>query len=351
MDIGRWTPTRGLARSCIGALLILAGVGLMAMTARGLLNYRAAAERHGGEVIDLDADTGPQAGQHGFMARVVGTPVVVEAPTDPEFNLRMSTPVLVRNVEMFQWREVRIGNEVHYEQDWVGRLLDASHFEKPAGHANPGSFPLSSKQFDAGLVQVGGFALSPQVMHALPSSEQATPDLKALPANLAASFSQYQNYLVTSATPGDPRVGDVRVSWNEVPLQLVTIVARVDGGRLVAAADTADGKGLDVEVGDAPLLDIFPDLPVPPGFVLIKQVLAVLLAALGALLLLPAYGLRRDLLLALAVGALAVGLVASVLWLGNDSQAMGYWLLVTLLGAAVAFWRWKQIQRRQTDHD
>jgi hypothetical protein len=230
-------------------------------------------------------------------------------------------------------------------------LIDADHFEHPAGHANPTSFPLSSKQFDAGLVQLGGFALSPQVMHALPSSTQAAPNLKALPANLAASFSQYQNYLVTSASPGNPRVGDVRVSWDEVPLQEVTIVARVDGGKLVAATDTADGKGVDVEVGDAPLLDIFPDLPVPPGFVLSRQVLAVLLAALGAFLLLPAYGVRRDPVLAVAVGALAVGVVASVLWLGNDSQAVGYWLLVTLLGAAVAAWRWKQLQRQQADND
>jgi len=350
MKLGQWTPTRGLARNVIGILLILAGLGLMAMTARGVLNYRSAAERHGGEVIDLDADAGPQVGQHGFMARIVGTPVVVEAPTDSDFNLHVNTPVLIRNVEMFQWREVRIGDDVHYEQDWSGRLIDASHFEHPAGHTNPDSLPLSSKQFDAGLVQVGGFALSPQVMHALPSSTQATPDLKALPANLAASFSQYQNYLVTSASPGNPRVGDVRVSWDEVPLQQVTIVARIDGGRLVAAADTADGKGLDVEVGDAPLLDIFPDLPVPPGFVLIRQVLAVLLASLGALLLLPAYGVRHDPLLAIALGAFAVGLVATVLWLGNDSQAVGYWLIVTLLGVGVAFWRWKQLQRGQADN-
>jgi len=351
MDLGRWTPRRGLARNGVGALLMLAGLGLMAMTARGVLNYRAAADRHGGEVIDLDADVGPQAGQHGFMARIVGTPVVVEAPNDPEFNFRVNTPVLVRNVEMFQWREVRIGDEVHYEQDWVGRLIDASHFERPAGHANPSSIPLSSKQFDAGLVRVGGFDLSPQVLHALPSSTQATPDLKALPANLAASFSQYQNYLVTSASPGNPRVGDVRVSWDEVPLQQVTIIARVDGDRLTAAADTADGKGLDIEVGNAPLLDIFPDLPVPPGFVLIKQVLAVLLAALGALLLLPAYGVRRDIPLSVAVGALAVGIVATVLWLGNDAQATGCWLVVTVLGVGVAFWRWKHLPQRVADSD
>ncbi len=186
-------------------------------------------------------------------------------------------------------------------------------------------------------------------MHALPGSTQATPDLKALPANLAASFSQYQNYLVTSSTPGDPRVGDVRVSWNEVPLQQVTIVARVDGGRLVAAADTADGKGLDVEVGDAPLLDIFPDLPVPPEFVLSRfQVLAVLLAALGAFLLLPAHGVNGAMCLpALAVGALAVGAVASVLWLGNDTSrrwVTGWWSRCWVRVAAV--WRWKQFQRR-----
>jgi len=271
---------------------------------------------------------------------------VVEPPNDPDFNLRVNTPVLVRNVEMFQWREVRIGDEVHYEQDWVGRPIDASHFEHPAGHTNPSTFPLSSKQFDAGLVRVGGFDLSPQVLHALPSSTQATPDLKTLPANLAASFSEYQNYLVTSASPGNPRVGDVRVSWDEVPLQQVTIIARIDGDRLVAATDTADGKGLDVEVGNAPLLDIFPDIPVSPGFVLSKQILAVLLAALGALLLLPTYGVRRDIPLAVAVGALTVGIVASALWLGNDAQAMGCWLAVTALGVAVAFWRWKRLQQQ-----
>jgi len=89
---------------------------------------------------------------------------------------------------------------------------------------------------------------------------------------------------------------------------------------------------------------------VPPGFVLIRQVLAVLLASLGALLLLPAYGVRHDPLLAIALGAFAVGLVATVLWLGNDSQAVGYWLIVTLLGVGVAFWRWKQLQRGQADN-
>jgi hypothetical protein len=339
MDSNEGMSMRVLALNMIGALLVLAGVGLVATTARGLLNYRAAAGRHGGEVINLGSDMRLQAGQHGYMVRLVGTPTVVEAPHDPEFNLRVNTPVLLRHVEMFQWREVRIGNGVHYEMDWVDRPLDASHFKEPAGHANPASFPISGKQFDANLVQMGGFKLDPVLLHALPGSQQVTPDMKSLPENLAASFTLHQDHLVTSAHPDDPRLGDVRVSWDEVPLQQLTIVGRLDGDRLLAAADAADGKGYDVQLGDVPLLDMFPDLPVPPEWVLSRQILAVLLAGLGALLLLSAQRRQRDVLLALGLGGLAVGIVACVMWIGADSPAMYGWLAITLISISLVVWR------------
>ena len=330
---------RGLACNVAGALLVLAGIGLVAMTIRSQLSYRVAAERHGGEVSSVAGDAGPQAGLHGAMVRLVGTPQVVEAPHDPDFNFQFDTPVLVRHVEMFQWREIRIGDGVHYELDWVDRPLDASHFQVPAGHANPASFPLNGKQFDAGLVQFGGFKLSSQLLHALPGSEQVAPDPKRLPENLAASFAPYQDYLVTSAHPGDPRLGDLRVSWDAVPLQEMTIVARIDGDRLVAAADAADGRGYDVEVGNVPLLDVFPDLPVPPANLMGSRILALLLAALGAFLLLVTHRHRGDVWLALALGALAVGTVASVLWLGHDALMLCAWLAVALCGLAAAVWR------------
>lgn len=337
MDLRRGMSMPGLALNIAGAVLVLAGIGLAAMTARGLLGYRAAAGRHGGEVMNLGGNVGPQAGQHGSMARIVGTPRVVEAPHDPDFNLRVNTPVLVRHVEMFQWREVRIGGNVHYEMDWVDRPLDASHFEEPAGHANPASFPIGGKQFDAGLVQVGGFKLGPALLHALPGSEKVTPDAKSLPENLAASFSRYQHYLVTSARPGDPRLGDVRVSWDEVPLQPLTLVGRLDGDRLVAAKEAPDGKGYDVQLGDVPVLDMFPDLPVPPEFVWSWRILSVLLTALGAYLLLLQR--NRDVLLAFGLSGLAVGMVASVIWLGGGGRTLYGWLALALIGLALTAWR------------
>jgi hypothetical protein len=333
------TSMQGMIGQVAGALLVLAGVGLAAMTARGLTNYRAAVGRHGGELIELGADASPQPGQHGYMARIVGTPAVVEAPHDQEFGQHADTPLLARRVEMFQWREIRIGDDVHYELDWEDHPIDASRFKQPGGHANPGVFPIASKQFEAGPVQIGGFKLSSNLLHALPGSERITPDSKSLPANLAASFSENDGYFVTSAHPQDPRLGDLRVSWDEVPLQPVTVVARIDGDRLVPAIDAADGKGYDVEVGDVSLLDEFPDLPIPPESVLTREILSVLLAAAGAFLLIMLNSSRRDALLALAIGAMAVGAVTSVMYLGSDGRMAVIWLLIALLGIGVAIWR------------
>lgn len=330
---------RGLALRIGGSLLLLSGVSLVAMTLRSEIAYRAATALHGGEVVDLGHDTLAQAGQHGFMARLVGTPAVVEAPHDPQFNQQANTPVLKRRVEMFQWREIRIGNGVHYEQDWVDHPVDSSRFAQPRGHANPGPFPLQGASFDAGRVQLGGFKLAPVLVRDLPGTQPLAPTLAALPANLAASFSAYDGYLVTSAHPTAPRLGDLRVSWEQVPLQTVTVVARIDGDHLTPAVDARDGKGYHVEVGDVSLLDIYPDLPLPPTQVVGSQVIAVLLASFGAFMLLLATPRRRDPLLALALGLLAVGAVAAVLAMGHDKLVLIVWLGLVLLAVAVSVWR------------
>ena len=333
----------------IGVLLILAGVGLTALTAHGLMAYRVAAERHGGEMIDFGNDASLQAGQYGRMARIAGTPSVVEPPSDPEFGLKADTPVLVRHAEMFQWRELHFGNEVSYEMAWVDHLIDASGFAQPAGHTNPASFPITKKKFEAGLVQIGGFRLSPELIRALPGTAVVQPDMKSLPVNLAASFGPNQNYLTTSSQPDSPRVGDLRVSWEKIPLQPITVFARIDGDQLVPAADAADGKGYDIEIGDVPLINLLPDMPIPPDHVVVRRIAAVLLASLGAFVMLVARHRRRDPLLALGLGAMLVGAVSTVLWLGHDAWTMAAWLLLTLLCAALAVWRLRWHKRRATD--
>lgn len=326
-------------RRVLGALLLLGGAGLMAMTEQGLLDHHHASERHGGQIIDVgDSDTA-QVG-HGYLVRVAGPVKVVESPYDPEFGQRASVPVLIRHVEMFQWREVRVGGDVHYELDWVDRPIDSSRFEHPAGHANPERFLVQGKQFDAGQVRLGGYSLSPVLLHALPGSDVLMPDIKSLPTNLAASFSPYDRYLTTSAKPEQPRLGDLRVSWETVPPQEVTVFAQVDGDQLVPAAHAADGRGYDVQVGDRALVDVVPDVPESPAFVWPRRILSLLLSLLGALLLLPERPrTHHDILLAAGASALLIGALACVMWLGTDMAVGGAWFGLALAGLGVAVWR------------
>lgn len=327
--------TRVLLLRCLSAVLLIAGLGLAAITEHGLLLHHQAAARHGGDVIE-PGTSGPQPGQHGSMVLVTGTPEVVEAPRDEDFNLVVATPVLTRHVEMFQWREVHVGADVHYEQDWSEELHDSSRFAQPRGHVNPTTVPLKGRRFDAGLVRVGGFALGPVLQHALPGSEVVTPDLRHLPANLAASFSVYHDYLTTSADPASPQLGDVRVSWEAVPLQPVTVFARLDGDRLVRANQADDGQGYQIQVGQRSLGDMLPDVPDPPEFTSTRRLAAMLLAALGAFLLLWERHRRAlDVVLAAAVGVTAVGAVSCASWLGGDWNPMYHWAAVTAGGALV----------------
>lgn len=323
----------------LGAVLLLLGTGVGAVVERGQLDYRVQMRRHGGDVLDLGSNGRPDAGLQGYMVRVVGPLQVVEEPLDPQFNQQTNQPVLVRHVQMFEWRELRYGGTLSYEMDWQDHPIDSSRFAHPEDHTNPSKFLIEGAQFDAGLVRLNDFVLAPALVHALTGSEPVKPDLRRLPSNLAASFSLYDNGLVTSPVPSHPQVGDLRVTWEAVPVQTVTIVAKVDGNKLVPAGDATDGFGFAVQSGDVPLSEIFPDSPLSPEYPWLRRVVALLLDGLGAALLLRwRYG-RIDLIFAPAIALLVVGAVDSVLWLGNENAVAVGWFMLALIGTALAFWR------------
>ncbi|MBD8873388.1 TMEM43 family protein [Rhodanobacter sp. DHB23] len=339
------TIPRGVLAIAAGVALLALGIVLAAWTEHGLAVYRGALQQHGGDVLDLGSDADPQPNLQGRLVRISGTPRVVVQPLDADFNQQADTPLLVRHVQMFQWHELRMGNDVTYELDWSDTPQDSSHFAQPNGHANPGAFPLQGKRFAAERVQLGGFALGPGLVQDLPGSEAISPDAKSLPENLAASFSLYDDALVTSARPGAPRVGDLRVSWGAAPLQEITVIARVDGDRLVPAADAADGKGYQVDVGDSALVDMRPDMAARPAHAWSCRVLAVLLAALGTGLLLSRDAKRIDPLAALGGGLLAAAASAAIPWLGASLPAVAAWLAVAVAGLGLLLWRRRALRR------
>jgi len=332
----------GWGSRIVGTVLLLAGLGLIAWNERRVMDYGAAMTRHGAPVLDLGDAGRPMAGQYGSVTRVSGVPQIVDAPRDPEFNVRANSPILIRHVEMFQWREITVGGATHYELDWVDRPIDASSFAKPAGHVNPGAFPVQGRQFEAGEVKLGNFRLGEAILRAFPGRTTVAPNEKGMPANLAATFQRVDDALVTSAKPAHPRLGDLRISWEGVPVQSMTVVARIDGDTLVPAPAKAGDPGFEVQVGERSLLEVMPALPEPPNAVLMLRGLAFVLAIVGSSLLALTSRMERDPLFAIGIGAVVVSAVAGVMWLAGDAMAASVWLLVAVLGAGLAIWRVQQ---------
>lgn len=329
---------RKLAAKIAGAILIVAGLLLIGFTEHADRLRAMGEDALGGFVLSgPEAQPGPSS--DGQLVFVSG-PVQIASPArDAQFGISTDAVAVVRKVEMFQWHETN-GDIRSYDMDWVDHPVDSSKFVQPDGHANPGAFPFAAARFDSPDVRVGGFRLGPKLVDGIPGVEDFTPDLKSLPANMAATFQAHDGTLVTSANLAHPQVGDLRISWTRIAPTELTVFARDQDGTLVPANDPSGAPIAQVLLGRQSLTDVLTDAPQPPRFKWARRVLAVLLAWAGAAMLLPR-ARRRDRVLALAAAAVPLALLAAAFWFDVRMAACAALVVVAVLAAACAAWRWR----------
>lgn len=321
-----------------GVLLVLALVLL------GFTEYRArlsvmAADALGGFVRTGSAATpGPDA--DGQLVLAVGAPVVKVPAQDAQFGVAVSAPALVRKVEMFQWTETRSGGHVGYEMDWFDHPIDSGAFRNPAGHANPGAFPIGAARFDSPDVQVAGFHLAPALVALIAGAEPFKPNLSHLAPNMAATFEVRDGTLVTSADAAHPKVGDLRVRWLEIAPSELTVFARDLRGTLEPAHDAAGNAVAQVLLGRLSLADVLNGAPRPPRLPWSRRLLSLLMAWAGIALLLPEPH-RRDPILALALAVVPLAALAAAAWFDVRTPAASILVIVAVLAAVVTAWRWR----------
>lgn len=324
----------------LGAVLLVLGLLLLGFTEH-TDRLRAMGEDALGGFVLTGAAAAPGPAANGELVLAVGAPVVKTPADDAQFGVATDAPALLRKVEMFQWNETRFGGTRNYEQDWFDHPIDSSAFNTPAGHANPGAFPISAARFDSAGVTLDGFTLAPELVHMLDGPEAFKPDLSRVPPNMAATFQAQDGTLVTSANPARPQVGDLRISWQRIAPPELTVFARDQDGVLVPASDPSGNPIAQVMLGRHSLTDVLTDAPQPPHFKWARRVLSLLLAWAGVTLLLPrARG--RDRVLTLAVAVVPVALLGAICWFEVRMQACVVLLAAAVAAALVAAWRWRR---------
>ena len=172
------------------------------------------------------------AANDGRRVRVSGLLTADGPARDAQLGISVAAAVLLRNVEMYQWREHCAGAACNYDTGW-GAPVDSRRFREPEGHENPPA-PFGAAQFAAPGLKLGAFGVDASLLVAQHAPHAYPVGDAGLPPNLAASFSASNGALYAGGDPAHPQVGMLRVSYRIVPLGAATLEGVQRGGTLSA---------------------------------------------------------------------------------------------------------------------
>jgi hypothetical protein len=215
-----------------------------------------------GAVVSVAADT-VDASRDGALVHVSGLATTTETLTDEEFGVAAPSLTLVRSVEMFQWREEKksekrkkLGGSEEttttytYRTSWSRTAIDSADFRQPDGHRNPGRLPWESKTIVAEQVTLGAFTLPRDLVATIAAREplrivaSGAGGAAASPGVRAVDGGFYRG-----ANPEAPAVGDVRIQYEVVNPQVVSVVAVQRGTSFEAYPTKAGTTILMLETG------------------------------------------------------------------------------------------------------
>jgi hypothetical protein len=179
-------------------------------------------------------------GKEGKLVHLSGA-VKTDAPVaDDQLGVQATAVKLIRNVEMFQWKEhekseshKKLGGGTEtvktwdYKQEWAEGRIDSSTFKHPEGHENPVAPAFETKTFTANKVTVGAFTMSADQIAQLTNATSHPVDAAAaqqLPAGVHDKFKVADGKFYQGDDPATPKLGDVRISFQVVNPATVSLV-------------------------------------------------------------------------------------------------------------------------------
>ena len=152
---------------------------------------------------------------------------------DVDLGISAPAALLLRKVEMYQWRERCEAAACSYEALWSSQPIDSRRFRKPGGHENP-PMRLVDARFAAAGLRIGAFSIDPDLVEAQIEAIGHAVHASEMPPNLVASFADANGVLYAGGDATQPRVGEVRVSYRIAPLGDVVLGGIQRGSRLAA---------------------------------------------------------------------------------------------------------------------
>jgi hypothetical protein len=183
------------------------------------------------------------------LVHVSGEVTTAEVLRDILFDVEVVNVLQLRRVvEMYQWEEVHSIDEygtshyAHYRV-WKPYLIDSKQFHWANAYQNPTTMPLNGQTLIAPQITIGEFRLSPNFVNKINNFEafsiasyssfwQVQANLRHVLPEKELMLDKLGNYYI-GATPEQPQLGDVRIHFEIVRAQPVSIIAQQVNSQLV----------------------------------------------------------------------------------------------------------------------
>ena len=227
----------------IGFVLIAVSIGVLFWNEGRAIRTAQGLSEGAGIVRSVAADR-VDPSNNGRLIHVSGMLSTAGPVADPDFALRVRGVRLMRHVEVYQWKEethsetrTKFGGgeerttTYKYVRAWSDKPIDSDRFREPRGHTNPVMTYQSRESLAAGA-RLGAFAVPETLLHGfgearrLPATEAQA---SALQLRVNKPVSVNDGVLYVGRDPSQPAIGDMRISFSEVPLQTASVVAAQSG--------------------------------------------------------------------------------------------------------------------------
>ncbi|MDP2385993.1 MAG: TMEM43 family protein [Bacteroidota bacterium] len=223
-----------------GILLIVGSIYLLWTNEGRAVHVARALEEGSGSVVSVAANKVDPTNE-GKLVHVSSLATTKDTVVDEEFDVKVNALKLIRDVEVFQWKEKTSSStknnlggssdtktEYTYVKEWGSSPVSSDNFKIKEGHINIVPYAYEDKTKLAAHVSFGAFSLNEDLLGRISTSEKLPVkiiDTTKLKNAMLSAGSIYMG----SKNLSNPEVGDVRISYQAVYPKNVSIVAKQIG--------------------------------------------------------------------------------------------------------------------------
>lgn len=334
----------------IGLILIVGMVVLLFWNEGRAVQTARSLTEGAGAVVSVGADSVDPANESKLI-HVTGAVTTDSVPADPDFAISAQGVRLVRNVEMFQWKEesksettkkLGGGEETTttytYSKEWDDSAINSSDFKQPGGHENP-PMEISGRNFQIPDGKLGAFTLDQPVIDQI-GGDKAFPLKPDQASEIQAAYAGTKKLSIVDGgiylgwNPSSPVVGDYRIKYELAPLGTISVIGQQTGSNFTPYQTIAGDQLLMVEDGNVPADQMFKHAESA------NVMLTWILRGVGILLLAIGFGLFMS---PLSVLADVIPPLGSLVSMGTGLIAFLLAIVVGTITIAVAWFYYRPL--------